>query len=99
MTHRNDGPNFFLSYAYKRTLIINFSAVAYIYRDERRKVMPPMVAASTAEGVLREIPARHAPGFGLKWSLNEQEPTVRSHADFGLKNYDKGYTEKDFYSQ
>ena len=79
--------------------IINFLAVAYIYRDERRKVMPPMVAASTAEGVLREIPARPTPGFGLKWSLNEQQPTVRSHADFGLKNYDKGYTEKDFYSQ
>ena len=29
--------------------------------------------------------ARPTPGFGLKWSLNAEDPVVRTNADFGLK--------------
>ena len=63
-----------------------FSAVAYIYRDNRRMVEPPTVVHSVAEGLSTPIQsARPTPGFGLKWSLNAEDPVVRTNADFGLK--------------
>ena len=80
-------------------VICCFLAVAYIYRDERRKVEPPMVVMNAAEGLTREISAgRPTAGFGLKWSLNAQEPVVRGHAEMGMKNFDKGYSNKEFYA-
>merc|ERR1739848_464954 len=73
--------------------------VAYIYRDERRKVMPPQVVCNAAEGLMREVSdGRPTPGFGLKWSLNQQEPNLRSHTAMGMKNIDVGYTQKEFYN-
>ena len=49
-------------------------------------VEPPTVVHSVAEGVSTPIQsARPTPGFGLQWSLNAEDPVVRSYADFGLK--------------
>ena len=49
-------------------------------------VEPPTVVHSVAEGVSIPIQsARPTPGFGLKWSLNAEDPVVRTNADFGLK--------------
>ena len=49
-------------------------------------VEPPTVVHSVAEGLSTPIQsARPTPGFGLKWSLNAEDPVVRSNADFGLK--------------
>merc|ERR1712110_157056 len=72
--------------------------VAYIYRDERRKVQPPLIVSNVADGTVREVTSsRPTPGFGTSWSLNAQEPVVRQHADFGMINHDKGYDEKEFF--
>ena len=71
-----------------------FLAVAYIYRDERRMVVPPTVVYTNKTGaVSEEIVAAPTPGFGLKWSLNEMDPVVRSNQAFGLvegRDYVKG---------
>ena len=76
--------------------ILNYiiSGVAYIYRDERRMVQPPQVVYTAAAGASSdERVAAPTPGFGLKWSLNEMDPVIRSNSDFGLKegrDYTKG---------
>merc|ERR1712183_992457 len=56
---------------------------------------------SAADGVNTPIQAsRPTPGFGCKWSLNAEDPVIRTYSDFGLKpgrDYDQGYSAKDFY--
>ena len=48
-------------------------------------VEPPTVVYAAATGAISdEIVSAPTPGFGLKWSLNEDDPVVRSNSDFGL---------------
>ena len=59
-----------------------------------------MVVCNVADGTVREVTnSRPTPGFGLKWSLNADDPAIRTHANMGLKNFSKGYTQKDFYQE
>ena len=57
-------------------------------------VVPPTVVYTSKTGaVSEEIVAAPTPGFGLKWSLNEMDPVVRSNSAFGLvegRDYVKG---------
>ena len=65
------------------------SAVAYIYRDERRLVEPPTVIMDYSKGLHASVESkRPTPGFGLSWSLNQQDPTVRCNTEFGIKEQD-----------
>merc|ERR1712002_676511 len=75
-------------------------SVAYIYRDERRLVEPPTVIMDYSKGLHASVESkRPTPGFGLSWSLNQQDPTVRCNTEFGIKEQDlcKGYKTSDFY--
>ena len=48
-------------------------------------VEPPTVVYAASTGAISdEIVSAPTPGFGLKWSLNEEDPVVRANSDFGL---------------
>ncbi|CBY33832.1 unnamed protein product [Oikopleura dioica] len=75
-------------------------SVTYIYRDERRKVKPPMIVSNVVDATTREVTGRPTPGFGLKWSLNSESPVIRQHsATFGLEPGYKGYRNNEFYKE
>jgi len=66
-----------------------YSAVSYIYRDERRLVEPPTVAFDYNSGISTNIESkRPTPGYGLTWSLNKEDPQVRDNIEFGIRRED-----------
>lgn len=46
------------------------------------------------------VTGRPVAGFGLKWSLNAQEPVIRQHSStFGIEPGYKGYRNNEFYKE